>query len=90
MPTSLSSRIEICVDIETKQLAERAAAASGSSLSEFLVRLIQDKAPQILQEHTNIQLSNQQFDRFIEVCNTQQAVPEHLKQAALLLDKEGF
>ncbi len=90
MTTISRERIEMRVDAETKQLAERAAAASGSSLTEFLVRLIQDKAPQVLQEHANIQLSNTQFDRFIEVCNSQQAVPDRLKQAAQRLDKEGF
>ncbi|WP_180184104.1 DUF1778 domain-containing protein [Acinetobacter sp. YH01020] len=91
MSTSVRERIEMRVDAETKQLAERAAAALGcSSLTEFLVRLIRDKAPQILQEQANIELSNAQFDRFIEVCNAQHTVPARLKQAAQLLDKEGF
>ncbi|RZG70311.1 MULTISPECIES: DUF1778 domain-containing protein [Acinetobacter] len=91
MSTIVRERIEMRVDVETKQLAERAAAALGcSSLTEFLVRLIRDKAPQILQEQANIELSNAQFDRFIEVCNAQYTVPTRLKQAAQLLDKEGF
>ena len=37
-----------------------------------------------------VQLSNTQFDRFIEVCNAQHTVPPRLKQAAQLLDKDGF
>lgn len=91
MSTIARERIEMRVDVETKLLAERAAAASGcSSLTEFLVRLIRDQAPQILQEQANIELSNTQFDRFIEICNAQQSVPNRLKQAAQLLDKEGF
>lgn len=91
MSTIIRERIEMRVDAETKQLAERAAAALGcSSLTEFVVRLIRDKAPQILHEQANIELSNAQFDRFIEVCNAQTIVPARLKQAAELLDKEGF
>lgn len=93
MPTVItrSERIEMRVDAETKQLAERAASVLGcSSLTEFFVRLIHDNAPQILQQQANIQLSNAQFDRFIEACNAQHDVPTRLKEAAQLLDKEGF
>ena len=67
-----------------------AAELGCSSLTEFVVRLIQDQALQILQEQANIELSNAQFDRFIKVCNAQPTVPARLKQAAELLDKEGF
>lgn len=91
MSSIVRERIEMRVDVETKQLAERAAAALGcSSLTEFLVRLIRDQAPQILQEQAHIELSNAQFDRFIEACNAQHPAPTRLKQAAQLLDKEGF
>lgn len=43
-----------------------------------------------LAEHKNLELSNAQFDRFTEVCIAQHTVPPRLKQAAELLDKEGF
>ncbi|NLY65100.1 MAG: DUF1778 domain-containing protein [Alcaligenaceae bacterium] len=84
-------RIEMRVDQETKQLAERAAAASGcASLTEFMVRLIRENAPQILQEQASIQLSNAQFDRFIKACDAHHDVPARLQKAARLLNKEGF
>ncbi|ENV69369.1 type II toxin-antitoxin system TacA family antitoxin [Acinetobacter towneri] len=82
--------IEIHVDAETKQLAEQAAIVLGcSALSEFFIYLIQNYAPQILHEHTHIQLSHAQFEQFIEACHTQNTVPDRLKQAAQLLDKEN-
>lgn len=83
--------IEIHLDAETKQLAEQAAVVLGySALTEFFIYLIQNYAPQILYEHTHIQLSHAQFEQFIEACRTQNTVPTRLKQAAQLLDKEIF
>ncbi len=82
--------IEIHLDTETKQLVERAAVALGyATLIDFFY-LIQNHAPQILHEHTHIQLSHAQFEQFVEVCQTQNKVPTRLKQAAQLLDKENF
>ena len=83
--------IEIHLDAETKQLAERTAATLGyATLTEFFIYLIQNYAPQILHEHTHIQLSHAQFKQFVEVCQTQNTVPDRLKQAAQLIDKENF
>lgn len=55
--------IEIHLDAETKQLAEQAAVVLGySALTEFFIYLIQNYAPQVLQEHSHIQLSHAQFE----------------------------
>lgn len=91
MAAELRERIEMRVDAETKQLAERAAAASGcASLTEFMVRLIRDNAPGILQAQTAIKLTSAQFDQFIQVCESAPAPYARLKAAADKLDKEGF
>lgn len=83
--------IEIHIDAETKQLAEQAAVVLGyATLTEFFIYLIQNHAPQILHEHTHIQLSHTQFEQFVEACRTQNTVPDRLKQAAQLIDKENF
>lgn len=83
--------IEIHLDAETKQLAELTATTLGyATLTEFFIYLIQNHAPQVLQEHSHIQLSHTQFKQFIEACRTQNTVPARLKRAAQLLDKENF
>ena len=77
--------------LKTMQLAERTAASLGyATLTEFFIYLIQNYAPQILHEHTHIQLSHAQFKQFVEICQTQNKIPTRLKQAAQLLDKEKF
>ena len=83
--------IKIHIDAKTKQLAEQAAIVLGyATLTEFFIYLIQNHAPQVLQQHVHIQLSHAQFKQFVEVCQTQNTVPARLKQAAQLLDKENF
>ena len=83
--------IKIHIDAKTKQLAEQAAIVLGyATLTEFFIYLIQNHAPQVLQQHVHIQLSHAQFKQFVEVCQTLNKVPTRLKQAAQLLDKENF
>ncbi|WP_180072782.1 DUF1778 domain-containing protein [Acinetobacter sp. YH12075] len=83
--------IEIHLDAETKQLEERTAASLGyATVTEFFITQIRNHAPQVLQEHSQIQLSHAQFEQFVEVCQTQNKVPTRLKQATQLLDKENF
>ncbi len=85
-------RIEMRVDTETKTLAERASAAMGcASLTEFMVRLIREHAPEILQHETSIRLANTQFDAFVAACSDAERKPSaRILEAAKRLDKEGF
>ncbi len=85
-------RIEMRVDAETKMLAERASTVMGcASLTEFVVRLIREHAPEILQHETSIQLANAQFDAFIAACNDTECKPSaRILEAAKRLDEEGF
>lgn len=85
-------RIEMRVDPDTKQLAERASAALGcASLTEFITRLIRDNAPAILERQAAIRLTNEQFDHFMQVCETRDQKPSpRILAAAARLDKEGY
>jgi len=90
--SSNNQRIEMRVDLETKQMAERAASALGCvSLTEYITRLIRESSPQIIQQQTEIKLNNQQFDNFIKLCEDTQSKPsERLLIAAKRLDNEGL
>jgi uncharacterized protein (DUF1778 family) len=90
--SSNNQRIELRVDSETKQIAERASAALGcSSLTEYITRLIRENSPHIIQQQTEIKLSHQQFDRFVALCEDTTLEPSaRLVKAARRLDDEGF
>ena len=87
-----SESVEIQMDADTRQLAERAAAVLGGiSLAEFITNLIRENAPEILRHETAIRLSNTQFDNFIAICNDTERQPDaRTLEAAKRLDTEGF
>ena len=87
---SAAERIDMRVDAETKQLAERASTASGCSLSQYLTRLIRSDAPKILEEASNISLTNEQFDSFIEICSKSKPLSDKIIRTAERLNTEGF
>ncbi len=87
-----NQRLDMRIDLETKQMAERASAALGcSSLTEYITRLIRDNSPSIIQQQTEITLSNQQFEQFISLCEDQTTKPgQSLLSAAQQLEQEGY
>ncbi len=90
--TTQRERIEMRVDADIKQLAERASVALGcASLTEFITSLIRDHAPAILQQEASIRLTNAQFDHFTAICNDTERKPSsRIIDAAKRLDAEGF
>ena len=87
---SAVDRIDIRTDPETKQLAERASAASGCTVTQYLTRLIRTDAPKILEEVASIRLTNEQFDRFVDICSKEEPLSDKIKETARKLDMEGF
>ncbi|VAW66865.1 hypothetical protein MNBD_GAMMA10-3287 [hydrothermal vent metagenome] len=84
-------RIDMRVEHSVKQLAERASAARGASLTEYISALIREDAPKILESEASIRLTDAQFDHFIAVCNdTEQKPSKRILDAAKRLDAEGY
>ncbi len=90
--TARKERIDMRVDSETKQLAERASAAAGySSLTDFVTYLIRNNAPEILKQRTTIELTNKQFDQFMAACMDESGTPSaRIQETTRRLDQEGF
>ena len=88
--SSSATRIDMRVNEQTKQLAERAAILSGCTITEYLTRLILNDAPSVLQGKTQISLSSAQFNQFMLVCKNTKMPSKKLLDAAKSLDEEGF
>ncbi|MEJ2608564.1 MAG: DUF1778 domain-containing protein [Candidatus Thiodiazotropha sp.] len=88
--TSKTKRIEARFPAELKALAERAALASGYTLTDYLANLVRNDAPKRLRAQSEIGLTNEVFDHFIKVCETAQAPSQKILDAAQKLDNEGF
>lgn len=85
-----TERIEARFPADLKVLAERAALASGYTLTDYLANLVRNDAPQRLKAQNEIVLTNEQFDRFIQACEAAEPPSKKLREAARKLDAEGF
>lgn len=87
---SKTERIEARFPADLKALAERAALASGYTLTDYLAYLVRNDAPKRLKAQSEIVLTNEQFDHFVKVCETAPAPSKKILDAARMLDKAGF
>ena len=65
----VTTRLDIRLDQKIKANAEKATALLGlKSLTEYVVKLIDDNATQVIAQHESIILENDLFDLFISAC----------------------
>lgn len=77
-----TSRIDMRIDEVLKSTAEKAAALKGmKSLTEYVVRLIEQDAKQVIKEHESMTLSDSVFDRFISACDKVEQPNKKLQDA---------
>ena len=85
-----TERIEARFPAELKALAERAALASGYTLTDYLANLVINDAPRRLKAQSEIRLTNARFDHFIQICDAAPTPSKKILDTARKLDKEGF
>ena len=65
-----TARLDIRLDEDIKVKAEKASALLGlKSLTEYVVRLIDEDASNIIAEHEAIVVESDVFDLFIKACD---------------------
>jgi len=86
-----TSRIDMRIDEKVKAAAEKAAALKGmKSLTEYVVRLIEQDAEQVISEHESITLSDDVFDRFIAACDAAETPNKKLREAKGFANAQGI
>lgn len=65
-----TARIDMRLDEEVKAKAEKASALLGmKSLTEYVVRLMDDNSTQVIAQHESMVVENDIFDRFLIACD---------------------
>ncbi len=85
-----TERVEARFPADLKKLAERAAVASGVTLTDYLVNLVRNDAPKRLKAQAEIDLTNAQFDHFVQACEAADPPSRKIREVARKLDQEGF
>ena len=86
-----TSRIDMRIDQLLKDAAEKAAALKGMrSLTEYVVRLIQEDTERVIKEHESMTLQDDVFDRFINACEAAESPNQKLLEAKDFTKNQGI
>lgn len=86
-----TARLDLRLDAHIKAKAEKASALLGlKSLTEYVVRLMDEDATKVVAEHQNISLGKDDFDRFIAACDKTELPNQALLDAAAYTKAQGF
>jgi uncharacterized protein (DUF1778 family) len=78
---SKKERLEARVSAEQKELFSRAAALEGCTLTDFVVRTLQDAAARTIREHERMLLTAEDREAFVEALINPPPPNEHLRRA---------
>lgn len=85
------TRIDMRIDEQLKASAEKAAALKGmKTLTEYVVRLIEEDAEQVISAHEAITVKDNIFDRFMAACDAAEAPNDKLRAAKTYSDNHGM
>jgi uncharacterized protein (DUF1778 family) len=86
-----TSRLDLRLDQDIKDRAEKASALLGmKSLTEYVVKLMDDSATQVIEEYESMTLENNLFDRFFEACDKADKPNDALKDAVTFTKQQGY
>ncbi len=78
-----TARLDMRLDRDIKAKAEKASALLGmKSLTEYVVKLMDENATQVIAQHESIRVENDVFDLFMEACKNAKKPNKALRDAA--------
>ena len=79
----VTARLDMRLRPEIKEKAEKASALLGlRSLTEYIVKLIDENSTKVIQQYESMTVENDIFDRFIQACEELQSPDKKLVDAA--------
>jgi uncharacterized protein (DUF1778 family) len=86
-----ATRLDMRLDQEIKAKAEKASALLGlKSLTEYIVRLIDEDATRVIAQHESIIVENDIFDAFMNACEKTQKPNKALLDATSFTKGQGI
>ena len=86
-----TSRLDLRLDQKIKNKAEKASALLGmKSLTEYVVKLMDESSTEVIEQYESITLENDLFDRFVEACNKADKPNIALQDAVAFSKQQGF
>lgn len=84
-----TARLDMRLSPDIKAKAEKASALLGvRSLTEYIVRLIDENSTKVIQQYESMTVENDIFDNFIKICEDLHAPNKKLVDAAAFTKKQ--
>jgi len=85
-----TARLDMRLSPDIKAKAEKASALLGvRSLTEYIVKLIDENSTKVIQQYESITIENDIFDNFMQICEEQHTPNKNLTDAAAFTQKQG-
>lgn len=86
-----TARLDIRLDEDIKAKAEKASALLGlKSLTEYVVRLMDENSTHVIAQHGSIVVDDNIFDQFMSACKKAKEPNTALIEAAEFTKENGF
>jgi uncharacterized protein (DUF1778 family) len=86
-----TARLDLRLDQEIKSKAEKASALLGlKSLTDYVVRLIDEDSTQVIDKYESITVEDSVFDRFSDACDKAKAPNKALRNALSFTEESGI
>ena len=86
-----TARLDMRLSPDIKAKAEKASALLGvRSLTEYIVRLIDENSTKVIQQYESMTVEKDIFDNFIQICEELHTPNKKLVDAAAFTKKQGF
>lgn len=86
-----AARLDMRLDAEIKEMAEKASALLGrKSLTEYVVELMERDASKVIAEHESITVQDDVFDRFMDACDNAKQPSQTLRNAVVFTREQGI
>ena len=86
-----TARLDMRLSPDIKAKAEKASALLGvRSLTEYIVRLIDENSTKVIQQYESMTVKNDIFDNFVKICEEVHAPNKKLSDAAALAKEQGI
>ena len=77
-----TARLDMRLDVEIKKKAEKASALLGHrSLTEYVVRIMEENSSKVIAEYESITVQDDVFDRFLNACENAKQPSQTLRDA---------
>lgn len=86
-----NTRLDIRLDQEIKQKAEKATALLGlKSLTEYVTQLMDQDASEVIAQHEKMVIADPVFDRFMQACDSLSQPNAALCEALAFTKEQGL